>query len=418
MPRKRHDIVWKNALKSAIVIGGGIAGCSTAYELAERGYEVTLLEREHALATAASGNPLAILYPRLTGQDTALEQLNIQGYLHSLRLITKLGVDRCQYLACGVAQLLIQQRHERHIEALTSAFSSTSESEAIFKIMDAAQLSDVAGVTISHEGLYFSKAGGINLAHLCKVLVDHPRIRVLPHHAALSIERNETNTQLWQVSATHRPLLTADVIVIANANDAHQLKQSQHIPLTAVRGQISYLTKTPESACLKTILCGEGYITPPIDQLHYLGASFNRQDTDPSARDTDHESNLDLLKPLSAALYQQLQNRVASGRVAWRSQTPDYLPAAGQLLDTNALVTGKFYYNDTQDKLPWMQGIYVNIGHGSKGFLSAPLCAAIIADHATGQASPFPLTLLNGLQPNRFILRKMGLKKLAQHLVG
>ena len=42
---------------TAIVIGGGIAGCSTAYALAQRGIKVTLLERNTAIASEASGNP-------------------------------------------------------------------------------------------------------------------------------------------------------------------------------------------------------------------------------------------------------------------------------------------------------------------------------------------------------------------------
>src|SRR5262252_5865065 len=38
-----------------VIVGGGIAGCTIAYELATRGYHVLLLERD-SLAAAASGH--------------------------------------------------------------------------------------------------------------------------------------------------------------------------------------------------------------------------------------------------------------------------------------------------------------------------------------------------------------------------
>jgi tRNA 5-methylaminomethyl-2-thiouridine biosynthesis bifunctional protein len=392
-----------------MIIGGGIAGCSSAYALAQRGFQVTLLERQPTIAAEASGNPLAVLYPRLTGQDTALEQLNLQGYLHSLHLVKALGFEHSQYLACGVVQLMSDQKTRHKLPALIQAYSQLK----LFQHLDPVQLSSISGIHLEHEGLYFPQAGGVNLPALCHTLVSHPNIQVLQHQLALKIERQ----QQWQATSANGLKHAADIVVIANANDAMQLTQSQHIPLVAVRGQLSYLKATPESATLKTIVCSDGYITPVIDDLHYLGASFSQQDEDATIRSADHESNLQLLKGLSSDLYHALQNQVMSGRVAWRSQTPDYLPAAGQLLDTDALLAGKFYYNDAPAKLPWLEGLYVNIGHGSKGFLSAPLAAQVIADHATGLSSTLPKTLLNALQPNRFILRKLGLKQLAQHLI-
>lgn len=397
-------------MKSAIIIGGGIAGCSTAYEFAQRGFKVMLLERQATLAAEASGNPLAVLYPKLTGQNTALEQLNLHGYLHSLQLLNTLGLEHSHYLGCGVVQLLSDPKIRGKLPALHQAYAHFN----IFEHLNATQLSRLSGVSLPHEGLYFPQAGGINLATLCQVLVSYPNIQVFQCRAALQIERQ---AQQWQVTSTQGSTHTADTVVIANANDASQLQQSQHIPLAAVRGQLSYLEKTIESTNLKTILCDEGYITPMIAGLHYLGASFSQHDDDATVRAADHETNLHLLKGISTDLYVALQNQVISGRVAWRSQTPDYLPAAGQLLDANALRAGKFYYNDPPAKLPWLDGLYSNVGHGSKGFLSAPLSAKVIADHAAGVSSDLPKTLLNALQPNRFILRKLGLKQLAQHLI-
>lgn len=398
-------------MKSALVIGGGIAGCSTAYALARHDFDVILLERHATLATEASGNPLAVLNPRLTGQDTPLEALNLHGYLHTLQLIQQLGAEHCRFHACGVIQLAHDEKSQQRLPALLRAYPD----EALFQHRDASQLSAIAGVPLQHEGLYSKAAGGIHLPTLCQALVTHPRIKVRYAQVALNIERKPA-MQSWQVTAGSQRYY-ADIVVIANANDACRIHQSAHVPLTAIRGQLSYLDKTAESERLQVILCGEGYMTPALEGLHYLGASFHAQDEDASLRTADHESNLQLLEAISPQLYEILKERVISGRVAWRSQTPDYLPVAGPLLNREALLAKKVFYNDAPASLPWLDGLYLNAGHGSKGFLSAPLCGHIIAEHAAGLTSTLPNTLLNALQPNRFLLRKLGLKQLAQHLI-
>ena len=77
-------------MTTAIVIGGGIAGCSTAYALANRGIAVTLIERHDKLASEASGNPLAMLYPKLSINPTMQSALALQGFEFTLNLLKKL----------------------------------------------------------------------------------------------------------------------------------------------------------------------------------------------------------------------------------------------------------------------------------------------------------------------------------------
>jgi tRNA 5-methylaminomethyl-2-thiouridine biosynthesis bifunctional protein len=107
------------------------------------------------------------------------------------------------------------------------------------------------------------------------------------------------------------------------------------------------------------------------------------------------------------------------GRTALRCVAPDYLPMAGPLLDPAVLV--ERYEVGSRlpaDRLPWMSGLYVNTGHGSKGLLTAPLCAEIIASMLGNEPLPVDAGLARALDPNRFLLRQRGLKRLVGAAIG
>ena len=51
-------------------------------------------------------------------------------------------------------------------------------------------------------------------------------------------------------------------------------------------------------------------------------------------------------------------------------------------------------------------GLFLNIGHGAKGILSAPICGEIIAAQIDNQ-NIVNTSLLNALHPNRLWLRQI-----------
>jgi tRNA 5-methylaminomethyl-2-thiouridine biosynthesis bifunctional protein len=75
------------------VIGGGIAGAMTCRALTERGAEVTLFEAGENPGTGASGNPLALVTPRLDATDTPLSRLLVSAYLTAVSAYASLPDD-------------------------------------------------------------------------------------------------------------------------------------------------------------------------------------------------------------------------------------------------------------------------------------------------------------------------------------
>lgn len=400
--------------KTAIIIGAGIAGCSTAYALAKRGMQVTLLERHADIASAASGNPIAMLYPRLSGDDAA-SQFALTAYLHSLALFESLNLDPQNYQNCGLLQLGFNARELARIQKV----AAQNHSADILQLVTSQEASALAGISISHEALYFSKAGWLQPKPLCQRLIQHKNIKVITLNNAISIMKNKN---IFYINTQHDTVLTADIVIIANANDAQKFSMTSHLKTQAVRGQISQLTATEVSLNLKKVVCSDGYLSPAVNDEHCLGATFSAENGDLALVDLtvsldDHLSNLESLKTISEPLHQSLFKNISNGRASYRCSTQDYFPLVGNVLDSTKLKCAPPRPNASSEALPRIAGLYLNIAHGSKGFSSAPLCAELLACMISNEALPMSHTLAGLLNPNRFLLREMGLKQLAKKLV-
>lgn len=394
----------------AIVIGAGIAGTSSAHALASRGWKVTLIERHGAIAQEASGNPLGVLYPRLAGQDIVLSRLAMHGYLNTLRLISRLDLDESQYSQCGLLQTAFDARELARCEAI-AARELPAE---IVRYVDTDEATSIAGVRLHHPALHFPAAGWVDPVAFCQALAKHSDIRLLPANA-LRLKQVDGGWQVWD--AEHC-IAEAAIVIVAGANETAGFDQTSHLPLEPVRGQITFASAAPTSAKLKTVLCSDGYVSPAHKGQHFIGATFSAHDRSLDVRDSDHESNLAMLRRLCPDIYAGIDKTQLSGRAALRCATPDYLPMVGPVLDHAALAANPPRHTADPASLPWLQGLYINTGHGSKGLINAPLCAEMLASAICGEPSPVDSKLLAALDPNRFLLRKMGLKRLVVGLAG
>jgi len=104
------------AQQTVAIIGGGLAGCHSAYALAKRGFKVTIIDRQSELASEASGNPQGILYAKLSPHSQALSDFNLDALLYSQHFYQDYWQQTQQGDCCGVLQLSYndkaQQNHQ------------------------------------------------------------------------------------------------------------------------------------------------------------------------------------------------------------------------------------------------------------------------------------------------------------------
>ncbi len=406
--------------QTALVIGGGLAGCHIARALAERGWQVQLLEREHRLAQGASGNPQGIVYARLSPRQETLASFNLACLQYALRHYRPYWAENRLGQACGVLQLADSPEEARLQAALAPQLTGA---EALARPVDALEASKLAGVDLALGGLYFPGAGWLDPAGVCEALATHPRIE---RHLETRVMTLTHEAGGWQARVTDaqgrsRMVAQASVAIIANGRDALDFSQTRKLPLKSIRGQVSYLPATDDSRTLRTVICGDGYLAPAFKdergEWHCAGASFNLQDDDTRLRAADHAGNLARLNPLVPGLLREwgeLSPETLSGRVAFRCTSPDYLPLVGPVpIDEDFVRDYQVLRQDAKRTLPlagsYWPGLYLSLAYGSRGLAYTPLCAGLLAAQINDEPLPLPESLVAALNPARFIIR--GLKR-------
>lgn len=397
--------------RRVLVIGGGLAGCHSARALAERGYQITLLERQPQVAAEASGNPQGLLYAKLSPQNSALAAFNLASLIYAQNHYRQFWRASADFgSACGVLQLAYDEAEQAAQLQLKKRFGKAEE---LVRFVDAGQASDIAGVPLPHSGLYFPKAGWLDPRAICRALLEHPNIEL---RTGVEVDQIEYLDRQWlALDNQGRELAHAPLAVVSNARDAQRFAPSRNLPLKAIRGQVTYLAANSASEALQTALCAEGYLAPAHRGWHCLGASFNLKDSSPSPRLSDHQANLDKLEQQGsavAALFNPLTPPALTGRVAFRCATRDYLPLVGPVPQEEQFLSDYApLRKDAQAQIPlagaYWPGLYVNLGHGSRGLAYTPLSAQLLAAQITGEPPPMNRELTRALNPARFLIRDL-----------
>ncbi|MEZ5917077.1 MAG: FAD-dependent 5-carboxymethylaminomethyl-2-thiouridine(34) oxidoreductase MnmC [Parvularculaceae bacterium] len=378
------------------VIGAGVAGASLARALHRRGCTPVLIDGG-GLANGASGNPAGLIMPRLDLGGGAAARFFLAAYLHALRTIDAVQTETGEtfFRAIGVT---LKARDE-------------AEAQKQNKLLDARILPPEYIETCT-DGLYFPQAGVIDPRAYCRALAgDAPLIE---NNAA----RAERVGDAWRIHFAGGGHDMFDAFVLANGRNALRFEQARSIPLGATMGQIDYFpgdvrNDFPGAEAPDQAVAAGPYFAPAPSGGVVIGATYEKIGADDEAVSTPATSatNLAAIAEIAPELAARLQTLSPRPRAAIRCQTPDRLPVAGVLVDWgfyagayDGLRTGR-----ASDYPPGetMDGAFILAGLGSRGLVTAPLCAALIAADISGAPSPVERDIAEALHPARFFIRDL-----------
>lgn len=403
-PYYHHGKSGLSTGKKIVIIGAGISGAATAYSLAKRGYNVTVLEKEKDIALGASGNYQGMLYGTWSIFGGEMMELSSSAYRYSNFLIKSLLDSDINYQECGIIQLSHNEKQYKRNQQLVKEILPND----FIKYVNQEEIAKISGYNIQKEvdGIFFYHGLWLNPPSLVNALLDHININVkLNSYVTDIIFENEH----WNLNIDSK-YEQFDAVVICNSFMVNQFDMTSFIPLRKIRGQISIANSSSHN--LKCVICGDGYITPKMADKFTLGATFDFINHSTEINQLDNTKNTDNFKDILPEIINNLEINNLEGRASLRASPYDYMPVVGPVADQNSFIND--FAKLSKDKnskfnkvCSYLPNMYVNVGHGSKGMLTAPFCGEIIADYIDDTPIAASEKLRQSLHPNRFLVNNL-----------
>jgi tRNA 5-methylaminomethyl-2-thiouridine biosynthesis bifunctional protein len=382
--------------RRAIVLGAGVAGSAAAERLCARKWQVTIVDRQPAPAMEASGNRAGIFMPLLSKDDNVPTRLTRAAYLYALRHWERLGgIGRAiEGATCGVLQLA---RDADHADVQRAIAADHSLPPDFAQWLERPEAEALLGLPVSDGGWLFRGAGWARPGSVCAAMLAACGGR-LERRFGVGDVRIEHDGDQWRLIDAHGDLVArAPNLILANGAGALDIPQAAALPLTTLRGQVSHVPAdmVPQ---LPVVLCREAYLTPASGGVCSAGATYDA-DPNPALSPQSHEENLQKLRGLLSDPH-AAAGAPLEGRVGFRCIAPDRLPLVGRLPDFAAAGS-----TERLRDVPRHPGLYGLLGYASRGLIWAGFAAELLAAQIEGEPLPLESSLVDALDPARFVLR-------------
>ncbi len=398
--------------RQALVIGGGLAGASAARALAQAGLEVTVVDQAAEPAAGASGNLAGLFHGVVHPQDGAHAQLLRAAALRAAQVYRPL-VESGR--VPGSLAGLLRGSHDAGAGTLATLAARLGVPPDYAEPVGPERASELAGCQVLSTAWFFPQGGWLQPSALVRAWLHEPGVTWKAGGGVTALR--QTDDGRWQAwgASTSAPLAQADVVVLANAHGMAELlapfTETQGWPWRTTRGQVTRVPHAMAAALPHPVrpLARGGYLIGLPATLGgglLCGATSNLHDTDGQLREADHRSNLAHVNALTghAEPPDGLWWKGLEGRVGWRLSTDDRLPVLGPVPVCQAAMKGCRRLEQAQH-VPRIEGLYVFGALGSRGLTWAPLLGEALAAWITGAPMPLAASLIDAVDPARFISR-------------
>lgn len=359
------------------IIGGGIGGTFLAQRLSARGARVKLFDSSDRPFSGASGNPAALVMPRLDAADTSVARLLIEAYVRALSAYQDLP---------GVSSVDVVHRPRDAKEA--DRFTKVLEDPPL----GLERLEAIAGGGLLHKG-----ARLVRPAALIDVLLEGIG-SFYGEVPDVDLDGRTINGDQFSAIVFASGMALADI--------------APWLRLQGRLGQVDYYNSEIDAP---PFAVADGHYAIADEKLRLWGASFEAADGAAAVSKAARESNGTALDKLNPYWLAEARNAKLQSRAGIRATTPDRLPVIGAMPDLEALLQshgGLRTGQTVSDSVPVKPGLFLLTGFGSRGFTWAPWAADLITAQLFGDPLPTSQESFDLVTPVRQVLRDLKRRKI------
>lgn len=260
-----------------------------------------------------------------------------------------------------------------------------------------------------HKGIFIDRSLTLRPRRACKFL--SKQLDILFDYDLESFEELDGKYILNFKNSKH---LIADDIIFCTGSKSEEffgkgqnpkMNLDKSVKLSSVRGQTSIYKKFNSTSFA---VSSKGYFLPSINGKQLVGATYSRADYEIKLRQIDDIENLSSVEEFLGSK----KLKYLGSNVGFRSYSSDRFPIIGQFHDVENFKQNYKSIRWSKDKASlnfanYKNGIYFNFAHGSRGLCTAILGAEIIKDIILNRPLCIEKSLLNELNPARFLIREL-----------
>lgn len=356
-----------------IVIGGGIMGCSSAFQLAKRGLKVALLEKG-TIGEGPTGKSSAIIRQHYSNELTA------RMALYCLRVFQDFEEhvgDQCGFRQAGFV-VVVEAKDRPGLEANVALQRSVGihtellSPEALREIMPGVEVSDLVAASYEPESGYADPYLTVNAYARAA--------RRLGASVFQDTEVTGVHFQGDKVVGVETPGEKLDAPLVVNCAGAWGARVARmagvDVPINSCRVQVAFFRRPP------------GHEAPHPVVGDFINATYFRPETgnltlagliDPSEADAvvdpddyDERMDSDFVLDVGQRLIRRYPamelSQSTGGYASLYAITPDWHPVI--------------------DEVPAGSGFYICAGFSGHGFKLGPAVGVMVADMLTGESAP------------------------------